>query len=67
MLFAYLCDKLDFDLQARLYCNDNRCSIEKATYEMISIKQIQDVFWEADKPKFDGTYLESFFAMLKNA
>ncbi|MCI8362588.1 MAG: HD domain-containing protein [Clostridia bacterium] len=76
--FAYLCDKLDFDLQARLYCNDNRCSIEKATYEMISIKQIQeiiencaktawDVFWKADKPKFDGTYLESFFAMLKNA
>lgn len=76
--FAYLCDKLDFNLQARLYCNADRCSIEKATYEMISIKQIQqiiengaktawDVFWQADKPKYDGTYLENFFAMLKNA
>lgn len=76
--FAYFCDKLDFDLQARLYCNANRCSIEKATYEMISIKQIQeiiengaktawDIFWGADKPKFDGTYLENFFAILRNA
>lgn len=76
--FDYLCDKLDFDLQARLNCNADRCSIEKATYEMISINEIQkiiengaktawDVFWEADKPKFEGTYLENFFAMLKNA
>lgn len=75
--FAYFCDKLDFDLQARLYCNENRCSIEKATYEMISIKEIQEliengaktaweIFWQADKLKFDGTYLESFFAILKN-
>lgn len=77
-IFAFLCDKLDCILQARLYSNDDRCSIEKATYEMISIKEIQkiiengaktafDVFWEADKSKFDGTYLENFFAMLKNA
>lgn len=75
--FAYLCDKLDCDLQARLYSNAGRCSIEKATYEMASIDEIQkiiengaktvwDVFWQADKPKYDGTYLENFFAMLKD-
>lgn len=77
-IFAFLCDKLDCILQARLYSNSDRCSIEKATYQMISIKEIQeiiengaktvfDVFFEADKPKFDGTYLENFFAMLKDA
>ena len=59
MLFAYLCDKLDFDLQARLYCNDNRCSIEKATYEMISIKQIQDKVFVGFK--------ETGWEVLKNA
>lgn len=77
-IFAFLCDKLDCILEAWLYSKACRCSIEKATYEMVSIKEIQeiiekgaktvfDVFWEADKPKFDGTYLESFFAKLKNA
>lgn len=76
--FAFLCDKLDCDLQARLYSKDNRCSIEKATYEMVNIEEIQkiiengaktvfDVFWEADKKFYEGTYLESFFAMLKSA
>lgn len=76
--FAFLCDKLDCDLQAWLYSKAGRCSIEKATYEMVSIEEIQeiiengaktvfDVFWEADKKFYKGTYLESFFAKLKTA
>lgn len=74
--FAFLCDKLDCDLQAWLYSKANRCSIEDATYERVNIKEIQeiiengaktvfDVFWEADKQFYEGTYLQSFFAMLK--
>lgn len=75
--FAFLCDKLDCDLQAWLYSKAGRCSIENATYERVSIKEILeiiengaktvfDVFWESDKALYEGTYLESFFAMLKN-
>lgn len=75
--FAYLCDKLDFDLQMMLCSKTGRCSIENATYQIVSIDKVQkiiengaktvwDVFWNGDKPIFEGTYLENFFAMLKN-
>lgn len=74
--FAYLCDKLDCDLQAKLYSDNGRCSIATATYQIVSNSEIQeiiqngaktvwDVFWEADKPIYDGTFLEEFFAKLK--
>ena len=75
--FAFLCDKLDCDLQAKLYSTEERCSIKNATYEMVSHEAIQeiiangaktvwDVFWEADKPYYSGTFLEEFFSSLKD-
>lgn len=73
---AYLCDKLDCDLQAHDYSDQGRCSIENATYKMVSNDNIQkilsegaktvwDVFWKADKSKYEGTFLEEFFSLLK--
>lgn len=75
--FAYLCDKLDCDLQAKNYDFEDRCSIENATYKNVSNPAIQkiisngaktvwDVFWEADKSKYEGTFLEEFFTFLKD-
>lgn len=74
--FAYLCDKLDCDLQAKLYSDAKRCSILNATYGMVSNEEIQsiiengaktvfDVFWAADKHIYEGTFLEEFFNELK--
>ena len=74
---AYLCDKLDADLQANYYSSQGRCSIANATYEIVSNPEIQkiiaggaktvwDVFYEADKAKFEGTFLEEFFTFLKD-
>lgn len=74
--FAYLCDKLDCDLRARFYSASGRCSIENATYQMVSIPEIQeiikngaktvwDVFYEADKFIYEGTFLEDFFSSIK--
>lgn len=74
---AYLCDKLDCDLQAHDYSDQGRCSIENATYKMVSNPKIQqilsegantvwDVFWKADKPKYEGTFLEEFFSSLRD-
>lgn len=74
--FAFLCDKLDCDLQAKLYSDNERCSIENATYKIVSNKEILeiivngaktvwDVFWEADKHFYEGTFLEEFFSSLK--
>ena len=75
--FAYLCDKLDCDLQAFFYSFEERCSIENATYKMVSNPNIQeiikngaqsvwDVFYEADKKIYKGTFLEDFFNCLKD-
>lgn len=75
--FAYLCDKLDFDLQMMLCSKAGRCSIENATSQIVSIDKVQqiiengaktvwDIFWKCDKPLYEGTYLENFFAMLRN-
>ena len=74
---AYLCDKLDCDLQAFLYSFEERCSIENATYKIVSNPDIQeiikngaqsvwDVFYETDKNKYKGTLLEDFFNFLKD-
>lgn len=74
--FAFLCDKLDCDLQAKLYSDAQRCTIQNATYEMVSNEEIQkiikngaktvrDVFWESDKHFYEGTFLEEFFNKLK--
>lgn len=75
--FAFLCDKLDCDLQAKLYSKNQRCSINTATYEMVNHEEIQkiisqgaktvwDVFWEADKHYYADTFLEELFSVLKN-
>lgn len=75
--FAYYCDKLDCDLRAHEYSSDGRCSINTATYEMVSHPRVQeilsngaetvwDVFYEADKKIYEGTYLEDFFNFLKD-
>lgn len=75
--FAYLCDKLDADLQANYYSSQKRCSIANATYEIVShpeaqkiisdgAKTVWDVFYEADKAKYEGTFLEEFFTFLKD-
>lgn len=75
--FAYLCDKLDCDLRAQEYSSDGRCSINTATYEIVSHPKVQEalsngaktvweVFWESDKKIYKGTYLEEFFEFLKN-
>jgi len=74
--FAFLCDKLDCDLQAKLYSDSKRCSIANATYEMVSNEQIQkilengaktvfEVFWESDMHFYAGSFLEEFFNKLK--
>ena len=74
--FAFLCDKLDCDLQAKLYSDRKRCSIANATYEMVSNEQIQEilengaktvfeVFWEADMHYYTDSFLEGFFLKLK--
>ncbi len=76
--FAYLCDKLDCDLQAMFYSDEERCTIANATYEMVSNKQVQqiiqkgaktvwEVFYEADKHIYEGTFLEEFFHELMNS
>lgn len=73
---AYICDKLDPDLQAQDYSHEGRCTIQNATYEIVSNPKIQeiikngaitvgDVFLEADKPKYEGTFLEDFYNSLK--
>lgn len=75
--FAYLCDKLDCDLQAKLYSVDERCSISNATYCIVSNEKVQriiqdgaktvwDVFYEADKHIYEDTCLEEFFSILKD-
>ena len=74
--FAFLCDKLDCDLQAKLYSDRKRCSIANATYGMVSNPQIQEilengaktvfeVFWEADMHYYTDSFLEGFFLKLK--
>jgi len=75
--FAYLCDKLDCNLQAMLYSTNKKCSIEKANYSIVSNEKVQsiiqngaqtvwDVFYEADKHIYEDTFLEEFFSMLKD-
>ena len=74
---AYLCDKLDCDLQAKYYSDCKRCFIETATYQMVNNSEIQkiiadgaktvwDVFYEADKFIYEDTFLEKFFSAIKN-
>lgn len=75
--FAFLCDKLDCDLQAKLYSDNERCTINNATYQIVSNEEIQsiiangaktvwDVFWEADKHYYEDTFLGEFFSSLKD-
>ena len=74
--FAFLCDKLDCDLQAKLYSDNEKCNISNATYEIMShfkvrdiikngAQTVWDVFWESDKPIYKDTLLEEFFNKLK--
>ena len=69
---AYLCDKLDCDLQSKVYSDDERCSIANATYDIVSNKQVQkiieegaktvwEIFYQSDKHIYEGTFLEEFF------
>ena len=73
--FAYLCDKLDCDLQAKAYSNSQRCNIANATYEIVSKDEIQEiikngaetvweVFYQADKHIYEDTFLKEFFSAL---
>lgn len=75
--FAFLYDKLDCDLQAKFYSQQKKCTIENATYSIVSNPKVQeiiangaetvwDVFHEADKNIYKNTFLEEFFAALKS-
>lgn len=73
---AYLCDKLDCDLQAKYYSDCERCFIQTATYQMVNnaeilkiiadgAKTVWNVFYEADKFIYENTFLEDFFSAIK--
>lgn len=65
--FAYMCDKLEADLQAYIY-RDNfnmskvnpTCLKDERIKEMIKkgLDRPDKFFLESDKPKFDGTFLD---------
>ena len=68
---------MDCDLQAKFYSQQKKCTIENATYGIVSNPKVQeiiangaetvwDVFHEADKNIYKNTFLEEFFAALKS-
>ena len=65
--FAYMCDKLEADIQAYIYRNN--FNMQKVNSTCINDKRIKEMmkrgldrpdkfFLESDKPKFDGTFLD---------
>lgn len=75
--FAYLCDKLDCDLQAKRYSDEGRCTIDcapKALQDNPDIqriikssgaKTVSDVFIAHDEGKYRGTVFEEIVQFLK--
>lgn len=74
--FAYLCDKMECDLQVKRYSDLGKCSVENANKKIISddrvktilengAKTVADVFLENDKGKYKGTVFEDVVNFLK--
>ena len=75
--FAYLCDKLDCDLQAKKYSDEGRCTIGCAPKGLIDnpdirklilesgAKNVSDVFIAHDESKYHGTVFAEIVQFLK--
>ena len=75
--FAYLCDKLDCDLQAKKYSDEGRCTIGCAPKGLIDnpdirklilesgAKNVSDVFIAHDEGKYHGTVFAEIVQFLK--
>lgn len=75
--FAYYCDKLECDLQAKLYSDNRFCTIEEANQEMLKDERIQeiieagfdtvaDIFIEYDRSKFGDTVFKFILDYVQN-
>lgn len=75
--FAYLCDKMEWDLQSKIYSDAGNCKIKNAPEKMITDKSIQkiiangattfaDVCIEYDRNKYEGTAFADLISFLKN-
>ena len=74
---AYLCDKMECDMQAKWYSDEGYCSIENASSEILSdsrvkeiilncnAKTVADVFIAFDEGKYEGTVFEELISFLK--
>lgn len=47
--FAYYCDKMECDLQAKKYSDDNRCSFDKVSPNIMNDKRVQKIISEGAK------------------
>ena len=74
--FAYLCDKMECDLQIKRYSDLGKCSIKNAKDNIkndIRVKRmlengaktVADIFLESDKGKYEGTIFEDVIKFLK--
>ena len=75
--FAYYCDKLECDLQAKKYSDNRFCTIEEANQEMLKDERIQeiieagfdtvaDIFIEYDRNKFGDTVFRFILDYVQN-
>jgi len=74
--FAFLCDKLECDLQAKRYCDEGNAKFENVDSKILSDKRVisimdagaktvADIFIEYDKIHYKGTIFEDIINFLQ--